>query len=131
LTSVERIAEYLVSLALTGRQQALAALELWTADLSLSEIERVTGLSKNRIRGYIRRVCEKAVGPRRALAIARALLPMVRGVEPIIDSGRCRVCGAYIGDPYTAVAHVRSRHADIVEKVISRIVEELRRRVRA
>ena len=131
MSSVERIAEYLVSLKLAGRQQTLAAIELWIADLSLSEIERVTGLSKNRVRGYIQRVCEKAANPRRALAIARALLPMVRGVEPIIDSGRCRVCGAYIGDPYTAIAHVRSRHADIVEKVVSHIVEELRRRVRA
>jgi hypothetical protein len=131
LSSVERIAEYLASLKLAGRQQTLAAIELWIADLSLSEIERVTGLSKNRVRGYIQRVCEKAANPRRALAIARALLPMVRGVEPIIDSGRCRVCGAYIGDPYTAIAHVRSRHADIVEKVVSHIVEELRRRVRA
>ena len=131
MSSVERIAEYLASLKLAGRQQTLAAIELWTADLSLSEIERVTGLSKNRIRGYIQRVCEKAANPRRALAIARALLPMVRGVEPIIDNGRCMVCGARIGDQYAAVVHVRSRHADIVEKVVSRIVEELRRRVRA
>jgi predicted DNA-binding protein YlxM (UPF0122 family) len=131
LSSVERIAEYLASLKLAGRQQTLAAIELWTADLSLSEIERVTGLSKNRIRGYIQRVCEKAANPRRALAIARALLPMVRSVEPIIDNGRCRICGARIGDQYAAIVHVRSRHTDIVEKVVSHIVEELRRRVRA
>ena len=131
MSSVERIAEYLASLKLAGRQQTLAAIELWIADLSLSEIERVTGLSKNRIRGYIQRVCEKAANPRRAAAIARALLPMVRGVEPIVVNGECMVCGARIGDPYTAVAHVRSRHADIVEKVVSSIVEELRRRLRA
>jgi len=132
LSSVERIAEYLASLKLAGRQQTLAAIELWsTNNCSPSEIEVMTGLSKNRIRGYIQRVCEKAANPRRAAAIARALLPMVRGVEPIIDSGRCRICGARIGDQYAAVVHVRSRHADIVEKVVSRIVEELRRRVGA
>jgi len=131
LSSVERIAEYLVSLALTGRQQALAALELWSTNCSPSKIEVVTGLPRNQIRGYIQRVCERAANPRRALAIARALLPMVRGVEPIIDNGRCRICGARIGDQYAAIVHVRSRHTDIVEKVVSHIVEELRRRVRA
>jgi hypothetical protein len=131
LSSVERIAEYLASLKLAGRQQTLAAIELWVADLGLSEIERVTGLSKNRVRGYIQRVCEKAANPRRALAIARALLPMVRSVEPIIDSGRCRICGAYIGDPYTALMHVRSRHRDLVEKHVFEILCELRKRVRA
>jgi hypothetical protein len=131
LSSVERIAEYLASLKLAGRQQTLAAIELWAADLSLSEIERVTGLSKNRVRGYIQRVCEKAANPRRAVAIARALLPMVRGVEPIIDNGRCRICGAYIGDSYTALMHVRSRHRDLVEKHVFEILCELRRRVRA
>jgi len=131
LTSVERIAEYLVSLALTGRQQALAALELWSTNCSPSEIEVVTGLPRNQIRGYIRRVCEKATGPRRALAIARALLPMVRGVEPIIDNGRCRMCGAYVGDSYAAAMHVKSRHRDLVLRVSLQVVEELRRRVRA
>jgi DNA-binding CsgD family transcriptional regulator len=131
LTSVERIAEYLVSLALTGRQQALAALELWSTNCSPSEIEVVTGLPKNRVRGYIRRVCEKAAGPRRALAIARALLPMVRGVEPIVVNGECRVCGAYVGDSYTAAMHVKSRHRDLVLRVSLQVVEELRRRVRA
>jgi hypothetical protein len=75
-------------------------------------------------------VCEKAASPRRAAIIARALLPMVRGVEPIVVNGKCKVCGAYVRDSYTAAMHVRSRHADIVEKVVSRIVEELRRRVR-
>jgi hypothetical protein len=107
LTSVERIAEYLASLKLAGRQQALAALELWSTNRSPSEIEVVTGLPKNRVRGYIRRVCEKAANPRRAAAIARALLPMVRGIEPIRDNGRCRICGAYVGDSYTAAMHVK------------------------
>jgi DNA-binding CsgD family transcriptional regulator len=123
------IAKYLVSLALTGRQQALTALELWSANCSPSEIERLTGLTRTQIRGYLQRVYEKTCNINRARVLLKALLPLLKNVDPVVVNGMCTLCGARVWDHYTAFIHVKNMHMDIVEKHVSEILRELRRRV--
>jgi len=74
-------------------------------------------------------VYEKSLNPFKARILLKLLLPIVKNVEPIVENGVCRLCGEHLGDPCTAVAHVRSRHMDVVEKTASRILHELRKKV--
>ena len=126
---VEAVAEYLAGLAIAGRWEVLKAYELYVSrGYSPCEVEGMTGISRTRFRGYLNRIYEKT-GSYRARVLLKLLLPIVKNIEPIVENGVCRLCGEHLGDPCTAVAHVRSRHMDVVEKTASRILHELRKKV--
>jgi len=126
--SAEAVAEYLVVKALAGAADVLKAYELYINSYSPSEIEKVVGMPRSTFRGYMNRIYEKT-GSYRARILLKLLLPIVKNIEPIVENGVCRLCGEHLPDQYTAVAHVRSRHMDVVEKAAHQILEVLRREV--
>jgi hypothetical protein len=123
------VAEYLVVNALIGRRGVLKAFELYIGNTSPSEIERLTGLTRTQIRGYLQRVYEKTCNINRARVLLKALLPLLKNVDPVVVNGMCTLCGARVWDHYAAFIHVKNMHMDIVEKHVSEILRELRRRV--
>jgi hypothetical protein len=129
LSRVASVAGYLVVKALCNEQRVLRALELWSFGAGPSRIALETGLSKDQVRGYVQRVYERLQSYSRVVAVLKALIPLVKALEPIVVNGVCRVCGAHVGEAYTALMHVRSRHRDLVEKHVFEILCELKKRV--
>jgi len=127
---VSRVLEtaiYLAGIALAD-PKLLKVYRMYVDGVSPATIADITGISKDSIRGLIRRVQEK-VGAPRAEAILRHLLPLLMGIEPIVVDGWCRVCNTYVGTGIAALHHVRTMHRDLVVRISLQIVEELRRRV--
>jgi len=120
---------YLTSIALAD-PRLLKVYRMYVDGVGPATIAEVTGLSRDSVRGFIRRVQEKAGTPR-AETVLRHLLPLLMSIEPIVVDGWCKVCNTYVGTGIAALQHVRTMHRDLVLRISLQIVEELRRRVRA
>jgi hypothetical protein len=107
----------------------LEAFELYINNASSSEIERLTGSTRTQLRGCLQRIYEKTANTNRARALLKVILPPLKSVELIVKNGRCMLCGAHVEHHRTAFIHVKNAHMDIVEKYVSEILCELRKRV--
>jgi DNA-binding CsgD family transcriptional regulator len=127
---VSRVLEtaiYLIGIALAD-PKLLKVYKMYVDGLSPATIASIIGLSRDSVRGLIRRVQEKAGTPRAEIML-KHLLPLLTSIEPIIVDGWCKVCNTYVGTGIAALHHVRTMHRDLVLGVSLQVVEELRKRV--
>jgi len=125
MSRVLETAIYLTGIAL-AEPRLLKVYRMYVDGVGPATIAEVTGLSRDSVRGLIRRVQEKAGTPR-AETVLRHLLPLLMSVEPIVVDGWCKVCNTYVGTGIAALQHVRTVHRDLVVRISLQIVEELRR----
>ena len=125
MSRVLETAIYHTGIAL-AEPRLLKVYRMYVDGVGPATIAEVTGLSRDSVRGLIRRVQEKAGTPR-AETVLRHLLPLLMSVEPIVVDGWCKVCNTYVGTGIAALQHVRTVHRDLVVRISLQIVEELRR----
>jgi len=129
MSRVLEVTLYLTGIALAD-PKLLKVYMMYADGAGPAAIAEATGLSRDSVRGLIRRVQEKAGTPR-AETVLRHLLPLLMSIEPIVVNGWCKVCNTYVGTGIAALQHVRTVHRDLVARISLQIVEELRKSVRA
>jgi Sigma-70, region 4. len=133
---VRDLIRYLVLLRLSGNSAALRALELYFVQkMSPSDVAHALGISKNSVRGYIRRAIEKYPSAAAVIsAVIRYAMPLVLSIAPAIEANRpagvrCRICGSLAATPGAGYFHIAVAHRDAVESAVESIVKSIVRSV--
>ncbi len=126
------ITRYLVVKRLAGDTVAIMSIKEYLVDgLSPSTIGHKYNISKFRVRGYVQRVMDKARNHRLAELIVKAVFPYVINVDPIILKVRgkyiCLKCDQELTKERIE-HHIRKKHKEFVNQVVSQILLNLRRR---
>jgi len=128
------ITKYLVIKRLAGDTITILAVKEYLVDnLSPSTIGHKYRISKFRVRGYVQRVMDKAKNHRVAAAIVKRVFPYVIDIDPIIlrVSGKylCLLCNQQLRHEQVE-HHIRRKHKDLVQTLVSQIVSGVRKEVR-
>lgn len=129
--AVTAITKYLVIKRLVGDTITVLAVKEYLIDgLSPSTIGHRYRISKFRVRGYVQRVIDKAKSHYVAAAIVRAVFPYVMSLDPIIlrigDKCVCLLCDTQLR-PGQVEQHVRRKHKDVINNIISQIMARIRK----
>ncbi|GEM_PF-710977 len=122
---VVELAEYIAALALRGDRDRVEALMMIGEGASPSEVAAATGLSKDVVRGVVRRAYEK-LGTTRARRLLAAIARSALSIEPVVRrrngaSVVCRLCGEEVATTWFP-RHLRDRHPDTLSRAVRRIV---------
>ena len=123
------LVEYLVRLKLVGHEKVLCALALKSQGAPWSEIYEKCDVDKNVVRAYLTRSMEKVGNMNKALIIIKYVVPLLSDIKPIVIDNKCTICNTNLYHTQVALAHLRYRHRDIVEKYVDEVIERLARRV--
>jgi len=122
---VVELSEYLAAMALRGDRDRLAAIEMFGEGASPSEAAAATGLSKDVVRGIVRRAYEK-LGTTRARRLLAVLAREAMRIEPVVRrrngaSVICGICGEEVSLSWFP-RHLRDRHPSVLESAVRRLV---------
>ena len=131
LTAITR---YLVVKRLAGDTITILAVKEYLVDgLSPSTIGHKYRISKFRVRGYVQRVMDKARNHMIAASIVKRVFPYIMNIDPVIlrVSGKylCLICNQQLR-PEQIEHHIRRKHKDVVQDIVTQIVTNVRRHYR-
>jgi len=118
LSSFRSGLEYLIKLALGGRQDVLRALRLYAEGFSTSTIARMMGLPKSTVQNFIWRVNIR-IGVINTVRFLKKTLPFVETIEPIADGSRCIPCGKTFETFMALLSHITFYHKDLIENYVN------------
>lgn len=127
VTDLERYragAEYLILLALCGREDILNAFKLYAEGRSPHDIAMALRLNEHNIKCWLNRLYVR-VHPAYAPLLIKRILPYLKEVKPIAKEKTCLICNITFKTPASVVVHVLLRHRDLVHTYTKQILAKL------
>jgi len=118
--------DYLVRLKLADHRKALCALYLLSLGESRSSAAERCGSFKGEVNGYLNRLKEKYHDGQRALVIVKYVIPLLDEIQPVVKDNKCLICGRNLYHIQVAMTHLYTKHKDLVESYVNKIIEKLK-----
>ena len=117
--------EYLVTLALSGRQEILKVFELYAEGLSTKQIAELLKVNVYSVKSWIQKLYIH-VHPAYAPLLVRRTLPLLKDIKPIVNGKTCLICNVTFRIPPSVTVHLVLKHKDLINAYTKQILARWR-----
>jgi len=116
--------KYLVTLALSGRQEVLKVFELYAEGLSATQIAKLLNVNIYNVKSWVQKLYVHT-HPAYAPLLVRRTLPLLKDVKPIMSERTCLICNISFKTWASVSVHMVLKHKDIIRIHVEQIFAKL------